>query len=62
MTRVGPDGVWSLVIPLPPGEHSFMYVVNDTQWLTPPQADDYVEDGFGNRNGLVIVREREGRR
>lgn len=62
MTRVGSDGVWFLVIPLPLGEHAFMYVVNGTQWLSPPQADDYVEDGFGNRNGLVIVREREGRR
>lgn len=62
MTRVGSDGLWSVVIPLPPGEHPFMYVINGTQWLTPPQAEDYVEDGFGNRNGLVVVREREGPR
>lgn len=62
MTRVGSDGLWSVVIPLPPGEHPFMYVVDGAQWLTPPQAEDYVEDGFGNRNGLAVVREREGQR
>jgi len=45
---------WTLVVALPPGEHLFMYVV-DGAWLTPPDADDYVEDGFGARNGLVVV-------
>ena len=45
---------WTLVVPLPPGEHLFMYVV-DGVWLSPPNADDWVEDGFGARNGLVVV-------
>lgn len=62
MTRVGSDGLWSAIVPLAPGEYPFMYVINGAQWLTPPLAEDYVEDGFGNRNGLVIVREPDGRR
>jgi 1,4-alpha-glucan branching enzyme len=50
------SNVWTLVVPLPPGEHLFMYVVDGTQWIIPPLADDFVDDGFGSRNGVVIVR------
>ena len=45
---------WTAVVPLPPGEHLFMFVVDGT-WVTPPQAADYVDDGFGSRNGVVVV-------
>jgi 1,4-alpha-glucan branching enzyme len=47
--------VWTIVVPLPPGEHVFMYVINGTQWITPPMADDFVDDGFGSKNGVIIV-------
>ena len=49
-------GAWTIVVPMPLGEHSFMYVVDGTRWVTPPQAEEYVDDGFGSRNGVVIVR------
>ena len=42
-------GAWTVVVPLPPGEHLFMFVVDGTQWITPPLADDFVDDGFGRR-------------
>jgi 1,4-alpha-glucan branching enzyme len=54
MTRDGARGHWTAVIALPPGEHLFMYVV-DGAWVTPPQATDFVDDGFGARNGVVVV-------
>ncbi len=41
---------------LPAGEHKFMFVVDGEQWMVPPLAEDYVDDGFGSRNGVVIVR------
>ena len=53
------SGLWTIVVPLPPGEHLFMYVVNDAEWITPPAADDYADDGFGKRNGIVVVRPDE---
>jgi 1,4-alpha-glucan branching enzyme len=53
------SGMWTVVVPLPPGEHAFMYVVDGTQWITPPLADDFVDDGFGAKNGVVIVRAAE---
>lgn len=56
MTRVTPKGLWSVVIPLAEGEHAFMYLVDGARWLVPPLAEDFVTDGFGKTNGLVVVR------
>jgi 1,4-alpha-glucan branching enzyme len=50
--------VWTAVVTLPPGEHLFMYIV-DGKWMVPPLAEEYADDGFGSRNGVVIVRPRE---
>ncbi|MCS6263413.1 MAG: isoamylase early set domain-containing protein [Nitrospira sp.] len=55
MTRVGSNGFWSAVVPLSEGEHAFMYLVDGTTWVVPPAAEDFVTDGFGNTNGVVIV-------
>ncbi len=51
----GRDGVWSGVVAIPEGEYRFMYVIDGKRWLTPPAADDFVRDGFGNLNGVVVV-------
>jgi 1,4-alpha-glucan branching enzyme len=56
MVRSGSDGTWTVAIPLPPGEYLFIYVVDGKRWVTPPNADDYVDDGFGQKNGVVVVR------
>ncbi len=34
----------------------FMFVVDGKQWVSPPMAEDYADDGFGARNGIVVVR------
>ena len=56
LAREGSRGAWTIVVALPPGDHLFMYVVDGTQWISPPLAEDYVEDGFGAKNGVVVVR------
>ena len=56
LAREASHGLWTVVVPLSPGEHLFMYVVDGTQWISPPLAEDYVDDGFGARNGVVVVR------
>jgi len=48
--------LWSVVLPLSEGEYPFMYVIDEGQWVTPPEADDFVTDGFGQTNGVVVVR------
>jgi len=50
--------VWTAVVTLPPGEHLFMFIV-DGKRIVPPLAEDFADDGFGSRNGVVIVRPRE---
>jgi 1,4-alpha-glucan branching enzyme len=53
MRRAG--DMWTSVIALPPGEYLFMYIVDGTSWMTPPNAAEVVPDGFGGRNGKVVV-------
>ena len=48
-------GFWSVDVPLKVGEYTFMYLVDETRWVTPPAAEDFVTDGFGQTNGVVIV-------
>lgn len=59
LAREGSRGVWTVVVALSPGEHLFMYLVNGTEWVSPPLAEDYVDDGFGSKNGVVVVRPTE---
>ena len=56
LVRQKAHGPWTIVVPLPPGEHAFMFVVDGKQWVSPPMAEDYADDGFGARNGIVVVR------
>ena len=56
LRRAKPDGLWTIVVPLPPGEHTFMFVVDGKEWVSPPLAEDYSDDGFGAKNGIVVVR------
>ena len=49
---------WTAVVTLPPGEHLFMFIV-DGKWIVPPRAEDFASDGFGSKNGVVVVRPRE---
>ena len=48
-------GLWSVDVPLREGEYTFMYLVDEKQWVTPPMAEDFVRDGFGQTNGVLIV-------
>jgi len=56
MKVVDGSSLWSVDVPLTEGEHTFMYVIDGIRWLTPPHAEDFVTDGFGQTNGVVIVR------
>jgi len=49
------DGIWSGRIPIRPGVHAYMFLVDETQWMTDPNAGRYQDDGFGNRNAVLAV-------
>jgi len=56
MTVMNSSGLWSVDVLLKEGEHTFMYLIDGVQWVTPPLAEDFVTDGFGQINGVVVVR------
>jgi len=49
------DGVWTGRVPIEPGVHEYMFVIDDSNWVTDPRADRYNDDGFGNRNAVLAV-------
>jgi hypothetical protein len=49
------DGIWTGRVPIEPGVHSYMFVIDGREWLTDPLADRYQDDGFGNRNAVLAV-------
>ena len=49
------DGVWSGRVPVRPGVHGYMFVVDETEWRTDPNAGRYQDDGFGNQNAVLAV-------
>jgi 1,4-alpha-glucan branching enzyme len=49
------DGVWSGRIPIRPGVHGYMFLIDETEWRTDPNAGRYQDDGFGNRNAVLAV-------
>ena len=49
------NGIWTISVPLKPGEHSYMFVVDGKAWVTDPNAEAYQDDGFGNKNSVKRV-------
>jgi len=49
------DGVWSGRVPVRPGVHGYMFVIDETEWMTDPNAGRYQDDGFGNQNAVLAV-------
>ena len=49
------DGIWSARVPVRPGVHTYMFLIDDTSWQTDPNAGRYQDDGFGNRNAVLAV-------
>lgn len=49
------DGVWTGRVPIRPGVHKYMFVIDGTEWVTDPDAERYSDDGFGNQNAILAV-------
>jgi hypothetical protein len=55
MRRSGPDGVWSVVVPLEPGRHVYAFVIDGKQWIADAAAPRAPENEFGTPNSIVMV-------
>ena len=50
------DGTFSCDVSLPKNsQHEFKYRVNETDWLTEPQADSQNLNEFGSHNSIIVV-------
>lgn len=47
-------GAWTVTLPLPPGQHEYVFVVDGRRWVVDPVAPA-VADGFGRRNSVIAV-------
>jgi hypothetical protein len=44
---------WVAKLSLKPGRYYYMFVINGKYWVEDPYAEEYVEDGFGNKNSVI---------
>lgn len=49
------DGVWTGRVPVKPGVHSYMFLIDGSSWQTDPNAERYQDDGFGGQNAVLAV-------
>ena len=51
-------GLWTVTVPLTPGSHEYMFVVDGRRWIADPTAHAQVDDGFGQTNSVIVVGPR----
>ncbi len=49
------NGVWVAMLMLPPASYEYMFVENNTTWVTDPLAQSTRDDGFGSRNAILDI-------
>ena len=52
------DNTWTITLRLRPGNYKYMFIINGFKWVSPPDADGYIDDGFVNMNGVMEVKAR----
>lgn len=58
LRRSAVAGLWTVTLPLPIGEHQYLFVVDGSQWIPDPSAHAQVDDGFGRTNSVIVVGPR----
>jgi hypothetical protein len=48
-------GVWTALVPLKPGVHDYVFVVDGTRWMPDPNAPQQVDDSFGGTNSRLSL-------
>jgi anti-sigma factor RsiW len=55
MVRGAEREAWRTRLVLPPGVYQYNFVVDGTVWEKDPQAKNYLADGFGGQNSVIVV-------
>jgi hypothetical protein len=55
MRRVSGGDVWVATMQLPPGQHTYAFVLDGREWRADPQAPRAAEDEFGTPKSIVLI-------
>jgi hypothetical protein len=58
LVRNAATGLWTATVPLRPGEHEYLFVIDGSRWIPDPNAHAQVDDGFGQANSVIVVGPR----
>jgi len=56
MTKAA-DGSFTLTKALAPGRYAYKFVVDGSNWKEDPAAAEFVDDGYGGKNSVIVVGE-----
>jgi hypothetical protein len=54
------DGIWTGKMYLKPGRYEYMLVIDNSKWVTDPNAKVYADDGFGSKNAVLYINDNSG--
>ena len=55
LSDVTGSGQFSTTLALKPGRYAYMFLIDGTTWVPDPRAEEYRDDGFGNRNAVLTI-------
>jgi hypothetical protein len=51
----GSSGYWEITLKIPPGEHSFSYILDDNKIFADPTISAQEKDDFGTINSILVM-------
>ena len=54
--RIAKDGIWSIVKVISPGRYEYKFVVDRNTWIEDPNALESIDDGYGGKNSILIIK------
>jgi 1,4-alpha-glucan branching enzyme len=49
------DGIWKIIVDLPPGRYMYKFVIDNNTWTTDPNNPSTAQEG-GFTNSLIVVK------
>lgn len=46
---------WKGTFYVKPGRYQYMLIIDGKQWIPDPSAEEFLDDGYGNKNSLINV-------
>jgi hypothetical protein len=55
LARVSSSSIWTVMVPLTPGRHTYAFMVDGTSWTLDPRAPAAHDPDFGTPSSVVLV-------